>query len=163
MMEKAIGFNEYVKSMGSRAARGSSSAISRTRTRRSSRTCPENAEDERALRSTDDLGALVRVDSSLIGRVSANDPDALAAKIDKREEKKADVTTNRRAFVAMIRNAFHRLVARSRAGAGRTAGDDRAPEGEAPWTPIASRPRWRHVLRGAWPDPTDPAAACGTR
>jgi superfamily II RNA helicase len=112
MIEKAMGFNEYVKEYGLARGEGLLLRYLSDAYKALVQSVPEGAKTPELYDMTDELGALVRgVDSSLIDEWERmNDPEAIAAKIEKNEDVKPDITKDVKRFTAMVRNAFYRFI-----------------------------------------------------
>ncbi|HEY8430342.1 MAG TPA: DUF3516 domain-containing protein [Sandaracinaceae bacterium] len=141
MLELGMSFNEYVKEYGLSRSEGLLLRYLSDAYKALVQNVPENAKTDELYELTDELGALVRnVDSSLIDEWERlRDPEAFVARLERGEEKeeaKADVTRDRRAFTAMVRNALFRVVRAIALRRWEEAADAvEAPEGEPPWTP----------------------------
>ncbi len=139
MLELGMSFTEYVKEYGLARSEGLLLRYLSDAYKALVQNVPENAKTELLYELTDELGALVRnVDSSLIDEWERlRDPSSFVARLERgEEEKEVDVTSDRRAFTAMVRNALFgvvRAVALRRWDDAADAVD--AIEGESAWTP----------------------------
>ncbi len=139
ILEKGMSFNEYVKEYGLSRSEGSLLRYLSDAYKALVQNVPENAKTDELYDLTDELGALVRnVDSSLIDEWERlSNPEALVSRLAKGEpeDEKTDVTKDRRAFTAMVRNACYRLVRALALGQYDEAADAVEPiEGEPAWT-----------------------------
>jgi hypothetical protein len=140
ILEKGMSFHEYVKEYGLARSEGALLRYLSDAYKALVQNVPENTKTDELYDLTDELGALVRnVDSSLIDEWERlSNPEALVARLEKGEpeEEMADVTRDRRAFTAMVRNACYRLVRALALGRYDEAADAvEAIEGEPGWSP----------------------------
>lgn len=140
MLELGMSFTEYVKEYGLARSEGLLLRYLSDAYKALVQNVPENAKTEALYELTDELGALVKnVDSSLIDEWERlRDPEAFVARLERGEVEAAevDVTRDRRAFTAMVRNALFRVVRAVALRRFEDAADAVEPiEGEPAWTP----------------------------
>ena len=139
ILEKGMSFHEYVKEYGLARSEGLLLRYLSDAYKALVQNVPEDAKTSELYDRTDELGALVRnVDSSLLDEWERlQHPEAIVAQIERGEPEDArpDVTRDKKAFTAMVRNALYRVV---RAVAMRrwdeAADAVEALEGEPAWT-----------------------------
>ncbi len=115
LLEKGMGFNDYVKEYGLSRAEGVLMRYLSSAYKALVQNIPEDAKTDHLYDLTDDLGAVVRsVDSSLIDEWErlANPGAAQDAPAEEAPapEGPADITRDRRAFTAMVRNLAARML-----------------------------------------------------
>jgi superfamily II RNA helicase len=142
MYELGLSFNAYVKEYGLERAEGVLLRYLSEVYRTLERTVPEPAQTAEVCDLIDWLGAeLKRVDASLLDEWERlAHPERLAVEQPSDEPEEWDVTSDQRAFTALVRNAVWRVVqALGRRDYERTSSVLRDLARDAPWTPDALR------------------------
>jgi superfamily II RNA helicase len=114
MLEKSLGFLEYVREYGLSRSEGLVLRYLSDAYKALVQSVPETAKTDALYDLTDELGAIVRdVDSSLLDEWDRlRDPAKVMEAVERGGEDLGppDVTADRRGFVAMIRSLCHRLI-----------------------------------------------------
>ncbi|MEM9187975.1 MAG: DUF3516 domain-containing protein [Myxococcota bacterium] len=111
MYERAAGFNEYVKEYGLSRSEGVLLRYLSDVYKATVQTVPEDLKNDELYDVTDWLGAVVRqVDSSLLDEwEKLRNPEEAPTALPE-EPKEVDITSDKRAFTVLIRNAAFRFV-----------------------------------------------------
>jgi len=110
ILERSMSFNDYVKEYGLSRTEGSLMRYLSQAYKAIVQSIPEAAKTEHLYDLSDELGAIVReVDSSLLDEWERMKDPAKVVAAEPAEEEAPDVTKDRRAFTAMVRNLCYRL------------------------------------------------------
>ncbi|MGF1465155.1 MAG: DEAD/DEAH box helicase [Sandaracinaceae bacterium] len=137
MVERAMSFRDYIKEYGLARSEGVLLRYLTDAYKSLVQTVPEEAKTDEVVDVTDELGAIVKtIDASLLEEwEKLKDPAKVVEAAEETERAPSDVTTDRRAFTAMVRNAMAHLVRALALGRFEDAADEvQAPEGEPRWT-----------------------------
>jgi len=109
--EKGMSFNDCIKEYGLSRAEGVLLRYLSQAVKALVQNVPEDAKTDELYEITESLAATVRaVDASLLDEWERlSDPEKLAAEVEV-EEEEPDITRDKKAFTAMVRNASFRLV-----------------------------------------------------
>lgn len=111
ILERSMSFNDYVKEYGLSRTEGSLMRYLSQAFKAIVQSIPEAAKTDHLYDLSDELGAIVReVDSSLLDEWERMKDPAKVVAAEPVEQGAPDVTTDRRAFTAMVRNVCYRLL-----------------------------------------------------